>query len=445
MADEIDRDRLKLRAQAALALAGPQPPTGGGGGWGGNTLQDRAREVFGFEDYVDRGTVLPLGRTAEGDVEFAMPQVGVDMATSLLLPGHVLQGGAYTGDDVTRFALDLALPATGRGGVTKREFIDRAPSTEDLSSIASPMFKSARDSGAALNGDRYADFLGDLETRLIREGVDKMLHPKATAVFDAMTKRLGDNPTIADLMTMRRQIGIAANSTVPELADERRLAGIMRDQLDDMIDNMTDADLVAGTAAGVSDNLAKARSLWSRAKKSETIDDIIARAELQASGTENGLRIGFRQLLKDKKRLRGFTPAEVAAMKDVVNGGSLIKAMRTLGKLSFGTTGSNFLGGSIGIAAGGSIGNAIGGPLGGIVGGALAPLTGLMFQKAADASTRRAADFARALVASGGKLPNGGGLLFPMMQRYLPATAAAEFAPSGLLQDNRQPGGLLGQ
>ena len=387
------------------------------------TLQDRAQDVFGFNNYTERHPILPFGMNEDGSTELAMPQVGVDMLTSFLLPGHVAQGGSYTGDDVTRFALDYAVPATAGNpmrpaAMTKREFIQNAPSTEDLSSAASPLFTAARGSGAAVSGERYVDFLANLETRLATEGVDKMLHPKVTAVFDSMSKRLGEDPTIADLMTIRRQIGIAANSTAPELADERRIAGIMRDQLDGLIDNLGDGDLVSGTVSGVSDNLAEGRALWSRAKKSEIIDDVIARADNQASGVENGLRIGFRQLLNNKKLIRGFSPEEVAAIKDVVAGTPSIRAMRLLGKLSFGTKGNNFLGGSIGVTGGA----AALGPFG----AAAAPVLGYAAQKGADAATRRSAELARAMAATGTQMPNGGGRLTEMMLRGLPPVVGAQ-------------------
>lgn len=382
------------------------------------TLQENAQDAFGFNDYVERGTLLPLGKTQDGEIEFAMPQIAVDMATSSLLPGHAYEGGSYTGDDVSRFALDYAVPASISNPsratpLTRRQFIEAAPSTEDLSSAAGPLFKSAKESGVALTSDRYADFLVDLETRLVNEGIDNMLHPKATAVFDALSRRLGDDPTIGELMTMRRQIGTASNSIAPELADERRIAVIMRENLDGLIDNMTDADIVAGSAAGVSDNLSAARDLWSRSKKSEIIDDIIARAENQASGVENGIRIGFRALLNNPKRLRGFTPDEISAMKEVVAGTASTKALRLLGKLSFGTKGTNFLGGSIGMAAGSAAG--------GYVGGAAAPILGYMAQKAADASTRRGGDLVRALAATGGQLPGGNsGRLAEMLLKGFP-------------------------
>ena len=53
-----------------------------------------------------RGAMLPLGLTAEGDYEFALPQIGVDMVRSALLPGHVWQGGAFDTEDATNFTLD---------------------------------------------------------------------------------------------------------------------------------------------------------------------------------------------------------------------------------------------------------------------------------------------------------------------------------------------------
>jgi hypothetical protein len=128
-------------------------------------------------------------------------------------------------------------------------------------------------------------------------------------------------------------------------------------------------------------------------RRSEMIDEAVRRADLAASGIENGLRNEFRSILKNKKLLRGFSDAEIEAMERVAKGTLAGNAMRQAGRFSFGTGGqSNALGGAIGLGAG--IG--VGGPL-----GAAIPISAALARMGSKNSTIKNSDLARALVLSG--------------------------------------------
>lgn len=77
------------------------------------TPRDRAYGLLGADPSVDRATFLPMGRTAEGDLTFAWPGALLDMAKSAMLPGHVVQGGAWTPQDAAEMALDYGMLGTG--------------------------------------------------------------------------------------------------------------------------------------------------------------------------------------------------------------------------------------------------------------------------------------------------------------------------------------------
>ena len=68
---------------------------------------------------VQRGNILPFGRNKQGELELAAPDALLSVAKSLMLPGHVLRGGDWMPDDVTRMAGDLvgtsaAIPVVGK-------------------------------------------------------------------------------------------------------------------------------------------------------------------------------------------------------------------------------------------------------------------------------------------------------------------------------------------
>ncbi|RKW71284.1 hypothetical protein, partial [Bacillus sp. L75] len=73
-----------------------------------------------------------------------------------------------------------------------------------------------------------------------------------------------------------------------------------------------------GLSAEVGGKFKNARGLAQRAFKAQDMEDLIENASLQASGFENGLRIGARQLLKNKKRVKGYTIDEKAALRGLV-------------------------------------------------------------------------------------------------------------------------------
>lgn len=58
---------------------------------------------------VKRGLLLPFGRTADNDLEFALPQLAVDFLNSAMLPGAVLQGHQATPEETTDLALNMLM------------------------------------------------------------------------------------------------------------------------------------------------------------------------------------------------------------------------------------------------------------------------------------------------------------------------------------------------
>jgi hypothetical protein len=386
------------------------------------TVSTQAQEVFGLDPTMQkRGTILPVGVNKEGTPEFAVPQIGVDLMESFLLPGRAAQGETITPEEAAKFTLDLAAPAAARrlpGGLTarratKKETIKSAASTKDLLAAGGAKFKEARAGGAKLSADEFVDFLSKTETTLNEEGVDqftKSAFPKLSGVVDSLMARLGKEPNIRDLQIMRKQLSGAVGSADK---DEARIANQVLDLLDDTVD-------------GLSGLPKEARALWAAGKKSQTIESVVERAELAASGTENGLRTGFRQLLNNKKALRGFTEDEKAGMREIVNGTLGQKAMRLLGKAGPNRSGSaGFLGTAIGSGAGAKIGGDVGGPAGAFMGGVSVPFVGNAIGRAAEANALRNAEFLRALTAMGGNAPR------QTTSRLATGTAGAGFPLAG--------------
>jgi hypothetical protein len=223
------------------------------------------------------------------------------------------------------------------GAVGARMARPKAPTTEALRARADNAYKAAKDAGVVIGRNRFLDLVDDIAATVQKEGIDRTLHPNATAALGRLMEAKGTRISLEEAETLRRILRNAAASKNP---GESRLGNIMIDKLDDFVDrlNPSDFSLIAGDKAGV-ESLQSARGLWSRVRKGEAIDDLIDRAGIRAqqfsgSGYENALRTEFRQLAMNKNKMRGFSEEEQAAIRRVAEGGPIENALRFLGKLA---------------------------------------------------------------------------------------------------------------
>lgn len=344
---------------------------------------------------VDRGTVLPLGRTRGGELTLATPQFARDIFESVKVAG----APGASPEQITEAALNVGAmrPVAGMGGVglktvTKpltRQQIEPAPTAQQLKQRGGQLFKSATGDTSLISPEGYQRTMLNMEDDLFREGFDPQLHPTVQAAFNAMSKRLGADLDMQELQTVRRHAQKAASS---QDQDEARLGMRMVSQVDEYVENMKPQDIISGDTKKAASDLKEARKTWGQMRKTEMIEEAIGKAKQQASGFENGLRVQFRQLLNNKKKMRGFTNEEKAAMRDVVEGDFTRNTLKRLGKLGFGSAQqTNVLGGAAG-AGGGALAF---GPLG----AAAVPVVSYGAQRAGEQLTKQAAQKARALTA----------------------------------------------
>lgn len=384
--------------------------------------EQEANEILGVDpNIIIRGEILPFGRDINNQMVFAVPEIALGVARSLLLPGQAIQGTEITPRDVTTMALNVAAPAKIPGATRKITAQNKLTGKQiaetlnriDLDKVAGKKFTASRQANPELDPDDYLKFLVDAEEKLVAEGADSVLHPILTRVFKILSDDIGKDLTAQDLHNIRRKIGIATESTV---RDEARIGRKLRDKFDDFVERLP------GTPEWI-----EARKLYIQARKAETVENAINRAGNAASGLENGLRNQFRSLLNNERKMRNFSKEERAAMQAVVDGDFTANTLKRIGKIGFGRGAqSNFLGGSIGIGAGGL--------LGGPVGGMVAPIVGAAASKGAESRTLKAVNALRALI--GGARPEPkitvpGAIAAPL--------GAAEVASEGRQRAQRPP------
>lgn len=309
--------------------------------------------------------------------------------------------GAVAGGTLT--AAGKGFNAAVRAVSRRPDLQDAAPTLEGLRDTAKGLYEKARTMGGEMRADQVTAMAQGITGRIREAGYDRQLHPRVAAVVERMQSEAGPK-SLQEMEILRRVASNAAASLQP---DERRIAMEVVDAIDDAVEGM-------GGGAGA---LSEARETWARLRRMETVDEAINRAAL-TDDFATGLRAQFKALLRNPRRLRGFAPDQVEAIRAVAMGGPVTNGLRALGKL-FAPTGIS------GIALTG------GAAMSGAGLGSLAiPAAGAGMSSAAAAITRRKAEAARSM--AGGN-PETRKAIAEMLMRANPAT----FAPyaSGALSN----------
>lgn len=127
---------------------------------------------------------------------------------------------------------------------------------------------------------------------------------------------------------------------------EQRTLIAIKNQMDNFMDNLSPAQ-ATGDIKRAGQVLGNARQMYSRFAKQEIVDEIFNKAMNQATGFENGLRVHFRSLANNPKKMARFSPEEQDAIRKIVRGGPVENALRafawfspqkTLGAVTSGLT-----------------------------------------------------------------------------------------------------------
>lgn len=304
--------------------------------------------------------------------------------------------GAVAGGAIP--AVGSALGSLFQGRASRRAIADAArgaPSSDELRAMGNALYRQVDEAGVQIKPEAF----GSARERILEQlrantGFDELpgpgsLTPNTSRVVQIMgeaSNRMAAEPTAAlpfrSLDQMRRQAGAAAGNVANKTDQGAGMAVI--NGLDDFVQRLGPDDVVAGDPQALKSAISKARDVWSRMSKSQMVDDAIERSENYLSGSASGVRNQFKNILSNKKLAARFTPAERAALRSVTHGSTLEQLI-------------NLAGG--GLAQMGSIGGgfAAGGPLGALMGAGAAAGQ----RKLSEAVTMRAAERARAAIASG--------------------------------------------
>lgn len=284
-----------------------------------------------------------------------------------------------------------------------------APTIEGLKDAARGVYNELDNLGITINPRSVTRLSNELRSVARKEGFNKRIHPKVSAVLDEFESIRNRPQALTEVDTLRKVAQGAASSIEPS---EARIGSILIGKIDDTLDNLKNANFTNPTKADIGAKYRDARQLWGRAKRSEILEEAFEKANLQATGFENGIRTQFRSILNNKKKRKGFSPEDLSAMRQVVKGGTAENLAKMIGRFGFSEgQASNMLMGSLGVAGGA----AIAGPAGAVA----VPLVGQLSRTLAQKLTRGGAEAADAIVRAGkdGK---------KVVEAYLKATKKSE-------------------
>lgn len=239
-------------------------------------------------------------------------------------------------------ATGLAIPAVARGvggaanWLTKRP--TAAPATADLRAQAQALYDAADQAGVVISPQSQLALRNQLGTILQREGFDRYnaipepLRAPLQAIMLAGQAPGGRTLRQMDMLLRDlRDAGVTAS--------EKRVATMLADEFRTYLNRLSPQDVLAGNPMAGARLLNDARALWARQAKAQTIDTIMANAQLATganytqAGMVTALRQQFRTLIRNRQQFAQFTPDEQAAIRQVVMGTPTENTLRTIGRI----------------------------------------------------------------------------------------------------------------
>lgn len=393
---------LTLEQKRALALAAAR-----------KRAQQQSNQV------VQSGSILPISKTAAGDVQFDS-NAGLlgTIKRALTLPGDVMSGEVQMTDPATGRTSDEAIgrslemaatvspvnPGVRAGDraipgalrATQKPKVP-APTAEDLLKAGGEGFDAMRATGAEYPPNAVKRMAETLMAKLNQDGFDDTTASRTFRTLGKLTNPPeGSTATIANLHSLRKTLGKIPNS--PDNAADYSAARTAISELDDFIrlaGEKTPVDHpLAGPRVEASRQLSEANRNYAAGKRSDLITGIERASDLRAKAANSGqnsgnaLRQRVASALLQPRKITGYSPEEVARLEGVVEGSRPANATRYIGNLLGGGGGlGQYLTGTLaaggGVAATGSL------PVG-LTLGALPLVTGAVSKQTSNFLTRKA-------------------------------------------------------
>ena len=209
-----------------------------------------------------------------------------------------------------------------------------APTAEALALEASDLYGQTKKGNISFKPEAFGAEMSQVGKDLRELGYHPKLHPDVKVALDEL-KNTKAPKDMLELQALREFITNATGSQNPK---EKMIAMALKDKFDNYILNAPKEVIATGSPEAIK-TWEKARDAYSRMRKSEVFTDMLDKAELDKtkfsmSGTENSLTAQLRQLAKNDKKMRLFTPTEQETIKQAAKGGNTQNLLRYFGKFA---------------------------------------------------------------------------------------------------------------
>lgn len=253
----------------------------------------------------------------------------------------------------------------GLGARTADE-LDRA--AETIGARSSKAYQAMKAEGATFTPQSSLKIVSDVASAVSSDGIlNKGLHGKTMSVLEDLVEAAKKPDfSLEEVDQWRQLLGQVAGNVTPDNLQDARKATVAIHALDEVVDQITDADLSNGTTKAI-DSLDLGRNEYRKKRKFETIADVVKKSD----GDANYLKRELKKIRDNPKKSRGFTPEELDALDEaatLTGGEGLLKLM---GKFGF-DAGKSRIGSGVGALVGSGASAAAFGPVGAVV----APVVG---------------------------------------------------------------------
>lgn len=285
---------------------------------------------------------------------------------------------------------DRAIP--GAVGGAKDLSLARVPTSAELKAAGGEQLNAVREMPVRYNASALGTLADKIENELVN---DHGIFPESSKQLYKTLDRMRAAPPgaivePANLMALRENI--ATLFTRPK--EHQKGVGVAFGHLNDFIESPPTGAVLAGPAADVGAAYAKGRANYAAGLRGEELADIQRTADLSRSAAnsgqnfDNSLRQRVKSLVLNDKAMRGFTPAEEAALEAVPVGTPGRNLLRGAGNVLGGGGG---LGASTTAVMAGGLGHFLGaGEVGSVALGAGVPVIGGLLKGQAARGTRGA-------------------------------------------------------
>ena len=291
-----------------------------------------APQAFGLR--AGAGTLERIAGGFGGNAVLA----GSDIAARGGSNEEVVKGAAVAG--IVGAVLTPYLARIGGDVGGRIEGTTSSPAAAALREQATAMYGLARQSGVNIKPQAFSALSKDIRGALQAENFSERFIPQTVRNVQASLDdavRTNTAVPLERLELLRQEIVPLTRGATPELASQRRLAGIVLQKIDDFGEALGQAryPITNGvvTAAEQQAQLRLARELWRQQRNVTVMDEALQRAQTYTSGLANGIRSEFASLSKNRKFMSGLNTTEREAIRGMASAANVRGMLMMMAKM----------------------------------------------------------------------------------------------------------------